>query len=118
MEESLWRKVTLTISDNLSSCIGMVEEAFNLMCLTFLRRVQFLDISTTPDQDPLDWKNVADQEADLVDLYNINPQEIKLMTYCHGLKDDNLSLKYLNLGPSQVGNRRNKSSECTLPHLA
>ena len=40
----------------------------------------------------LDWAMRIDAEGELADLQSIKPQEIKLMKFCQGLKDDKKTL--------------------------
>ena len=67
-----------------------IEETFKDLQPIFCRKVKLIDMKPMKGERPLDWAMRINAEAELADLQYINPQEIKLINYCQGLKSERL----------------------------
>ena len=65
LEQSLWREINVTRSDNWVAIINKVEEAFTTIVPSFVRKVRFLDINVHQGEGPIEWASRIDEEADL-----------------------------------------------------
>ena len=71
-----------------------MEEAFKEIHHTFFRKVRFLEMKSNQGKRALDWALRIEEQAD---LGGIQPQERKLMKFCHGLEDQVLHTKICEL---------------------
>ena len=76
-----------------------IEETFKDLQPIFCRKAKFMDMKIMKGERPLDWEMRIDAEAELADLKSFKPQEIKLMEFCQGLKDDRLYEKITEMDP-------------------
>ena len=93
VEETLYREIKLSISDNCRAAIKKVEDIFTIIHPTFLRKVELMGLDANPGEIPLDWALRIQEQAELGDLEDIRPQELMMMKFCQGFKDQDLQKK-------------------------